>query len=308
MDRVDDELAHLADLARWLRALDAGLDADDAPPDLPAVRTRLTARAIDEQMKAARRAEIARQQMELELRLASLVARAPATVPPVRPRPAPPPAAPTAPPWTPATFTIPPPLEVFWSPTPVLGFRAWRVGREVHGAVVPWAGPEYRASCLRLPEGPEKEGVPHTEGECGRPPCGIYAAKEARPLVDRPPVGGVRIAYGLVALSGKVVEHTAGYRAAVARVLALAVCDGDLVVALRHPDEVAAFFRNPMRVLAAWQRAGGAGQLRLDDDPAAPQAIRTATGAERDDVVVRMLEEARQSAVGPGDDPRTLQG
>jgi hypothetical protein len=38
-----------------------------------------------------------------------------------------------------------------WSPTPVLGYRAWRIVEErVFGAKVPWNRPTMTASCLNL--------------------------------------------------------------------------------------------------------------------------------------------------------------
>jgi len=107
----------------------------------------------------------------------------------------------------------------FWSPTPVLGFRLWYVfSSRLQGLRQAWPRPELEARCeLRGP------GAPHVEDGCR---CGIYALKAPEGLIGP---GGVRlrpgagIAYGLVALSGAVVEHERGYRAARAEATAMVV-------------------------------------------------------------------------------------
>lgn len=107
----------------------------------------------------------------------------------------------------------------FWSPTRVLGFRFWYVfPRSLQGLRQTWLGPEFEARCARL-----GMGAPHARGGCH---CGIYALKAAgalpRPegIRTRP---GAGIAYGVVALSGVVVEHEYGYRAARAEAVAVVV-------------------------------------------------------------------------------------
>lgn len=107
----------------------------------------------------------------------------------------------------------------FWSPTPVLGFRLWYVfSQRMQGARQTWPRPELEAWCER--RGP---GAPHVGGGCR---CGIYALKAPEGLIGP---GGIRLrpgagmAYGLVALSGVVVEHEHGYRAARAEAVALVV-------------------------------------------------------------------------------------
>ena len=107
----------------------------------------------------------------------------------------------------------------FWSPTPVLGFRFWYVFSGcLQGVRQTWLRPEMEAQCAR--QGP---GAPHTGGGCR---CGIYALKASEGL---PRPGRVRmrpgagLALGVVALSGVVVEHELGYRAARAEVAAAAV-------------------------------------------------------------------------------------
>jgi hypothetical protein len=106
----------------------------------------------------------------------------------------------------------------FWSPTPILGFRFWYVLSEhLKGVRQIWERPELKAWCER--RGP---GAPHAGGGC---PCGIYALKAPEGL-PRPETARLRpgtgIAYGVVALSGVVVEHERGYRAARAEAVAVA--------------------------------------------------------------------------------------
>jgi hypothetical protein len=69
----------------------------------------------------------------------------------------------------------------FWSPVPVLGYRVWELdGDGLQGARgVRWAAPALTARCG--PDGrPDDPGVPHVDGRCGSPPCGIYALEESR--------------------------------------------------------------------------------------------------------------------------------
>lgn len=106
----------------------------------------------------------------------------------------------------------------FWSPTPIPGFRFWYVhSGGLHGVREAWPRPELKAECAQ--RGP---GAPHVDG-CR---CGIYALRAPE---DLPEPGRLRVrpgagmAYGVVALSGVVVEHEYGYRAARAEAVAMAV-------------------------------------------------------------------------------------
>lgn len=116
-----------------------------------------------------------------------------------------------------------------WSPVPILGYRMWvrREGR-LHGARVPWDGPTLEARCLGGSHPVRTAvGVPHTGGECGEPPCGIYAMSSFDGMLAGLAVPGRVL--GLVGLSGKVVEHEHGFRGGAARVVAVAVSlDGTL--------------------------------------------------------------------------------
>lgn len=111
-----------------------------------------------------------------------------------------------------------------WSPWPVFGYRIWSIEKnEWHGAWVRWRSSELTATCRngRLEE------VPHDNRECGPPSCGIYAVKRLGNLLANYPIEDTsNFAIGLVALSGRVVEHTRAYRALHARVVAIGAVVG----------------------------------------------------------------------------------
>ena len=111
-----------------------------------------------------------------------------------------------------------------WSPWPVLGYRIWSIENGgLHGAWVQWRSPKLTATCRngRL------EDVPHDNRTCGPPSCGIYAVKRLPVLLNSYPIEDPsQFAIGLVALSGRVVEHTRAYRALHARVVALGAVVG----------------------------------------------------------------------------------
>ena len=146
-----------------------------------------------------------------------------------------------------------------WSPAPPLGFRWWEVSSgEFRGFRQRWSGASLQARCLTTER---SEEVPHTDGSCGAPPCGIYAAKSVRRLLhgidldgsDRP-----SIAVGLVALEGKVVEHAHGYRAAVATVRVLAVSEPTQPFPVCTADaEVISEIFSDEKKLEWWLRSGG---------------------------------------------------
>jgi hypothetical protein len=120
--------------------------------------------------------------------------------------PAPPRVSPSARPPTPSSYPAPPePEGEFWSPQPVIAWRAWQwTGSALRGMVTEWAGLEFEASC----------------GECDEPPgwdhpCGVYAVASPSSLPEffRADV------IGRVELSGLVIEHEIGFRASHARIL-----------------------------------------------------------------------------------------
>jgi hypothetical protein len=137
-----------------------------------------------------------------------------------------------------------------WSPVPVLGYRLWGVSpEELHGVKMAWPSRTMTAACLSRRDAGEK---PHSDGRCGRLGCGVYAARTVDPLYAE---FGVRrmadLALGLVALTGKVVEHDAGYRAAEATVVALgATLKGHLLLTA-DPREIDAVFADPQHIRRA---------------------------------------------------------
>ena len=133
-----------------------------------------------------------------------------------------------------------------WTPFPVLGYRlwGWRDGF-LHGAWQPWKTTSKQAVCARG----DRE-VPHSDGRCGRLGCGIYAAKEPAPLLEEH-TGPNDHGYfaGMVELTGKVVEHERGYRAARAEVVAGVLVAADRLVVTSSPHELDALFAGPAKAL-----------------------------------------------------------
>ncbi|NIA25461.1 MAG: hypothetical protein GWP04_07805 [Gammaproteobacteria bacterium] len=131
-----------------------------------------------------------------------------------------------------------------WSPAPVLGYRIWKLKNGgLYGVRVRWNGPVLDAVCSHTFDDDE---IPHTDRRCGRLGCGVYAVKDVRGLLQEF-VAGERCGFaaGLVALTGKVVEHERGYRAAHARVVTLAVAGPVNVVFADDQDAIAAIFDDP---------------------------------------------------------------
>ncbi len=141
-----------------------------------------------------------------------------------------------------------------WSPFPIRAYRIWhlRQGRLYGAARTLWEKPELTAVCGR---GAGRDEVPHSDGRCAEPPCGIYAAKRPDLLVRNFAVAWPG-AIGLVELSGKVVEHAAGYRAKHARVVALAVVAGGRWLATDDAAVIATAFQDPTHALARWGEPG----------------------------------------------------
>ena len=126
-----------------------------------------------------------------------------------------------------------------WSPWPIQGFRMWGVTNSgLVGMFERWPTPEMEAVCSKLPLNPD---VPHTDGRCREPQCGIYAAKRPEVVLESvPPDGGWAI--GLVSMSGKVVEHEFGYRAQRARVEAIVIHHEGRVLAAEEAQIVKLVF------------------------------------------------------------------
>lgn len=136
-----------------------------------------------------------------------------------------------------------------WSPTPVRGFRVWQIeDNKVMGSRVHWPSPKLVSECLRQVSG---EDLPHTAARCGPPACGIYAVKHLEMFGDELPRGIVdRSVVGVAALTGKVVEHEAGYRATSATVIAAVARYDTLALVTDDPAEIAALFDDPLGALA----------------------------------------------------------
>ncbi|MEX1037705.1 MAG: hypothetical protein WDZ96_02480 [Acidimicrobiia bacterium] len=129
-----------------------------------------------------------------------------------------------------------------WSPVPVMGFRVWNL-REggFYGYRVRW---EHRSLAAECGTTRNQEDVPHTDGECANPPCGIYAAKDVDRIIEaHSNVETAGMAVGLVAMAGKVVEHEHGWRAKQVTVLALAFVRGGRVQTTDDPDEIELLFQ-----------------------------------------------------------------
>lgn len=113
---------------------------------------------------------------------------------------------------------------VWWSNEPVVGYRMWSVTEAgLWGAKTRWTSITKAAVCLKGREIPM--AVPHLAAHCGEPACGIYAMKHQEAIwreAQRKARRGVT-AVGRVAMEGRVIEHTAGYRAASATITRLCV-------------------------------------------------------------------------------------
>lgn len=270
---TQDEWAALAALQRRLQALDRGETPDiDGPIASRAVRTRVIRRVIAER-KAAERAEVARRGLRvLQRRMDQIVADA---------REA----------GRRSWVRIAPSFErerrsgidVFWSPAPVLAYRAWAVRGLLRGVIGVWQEPVYRAGCMGSGGERRDPSVPHTDGSCGSPPCGIYATKTPEVLVDEIGLSLTspgRVAFGVVELTGKVVEHTHGYRASHARVVALAVVGGGNLVCVEGERRLRRLFAAPDATLVDIER----------DDPESVEELERRAASAR---VVEYLEQTR---------------
>jgi hypothetical protein len=132
----------------------------------------------------------------------------------------------------------------------------WEVrGGRLHGAWTPWETPRKTARCLDK-QSKATGPVPHDAAECRHPPCGIYALKDTRKLqamtertLRTTPVP-LTLAVGLVAMTGRVIEHSLGYRAEHVEVVSLtmltaAVGTDATVTTLDTPGTILAAFTDP---------------------------------------------------------------
>ena len=130
-----------------------------------------------------------------------------------------------------------------WSPQPVLGYRMWNIVQgSVSGVVEPWRTRTKVARCLN---GRPGEDLPHSNGVCGPPACGIYATKDPGVIWDQMPRER-DWAIGIVEMSGKVVEHSRGYRAQRAEMVALAIVAAGRRIHLDGQAEIDDALTNPV--------------------------------------------------------------
>jgi hypothetical protein len=161
--------------------------------------------------------------------------------------------------------------ELLWSPTPIYGYRYWRLERTgLYGATGHrWPDRTLQAGCrvrwpaamVYPPRDRPPEEVPHLSGVCTG--CGIYAVNDPgaafkaadvgvlfRPT-ERPVAAFMWSAIGLVALTGKVIEHERGWRAAHCSTIALAVISLDWWTIATKPSLIDRIFAFPAAALKA---------------------------------------------------------
>lgn len=143
-----------------------------------------------------------------------------------------------------------------WSPTAVTGYRLWVIDdgivRGATGHI--WAWTSMDASCKAADP---DDDIPHTNRMCSRigHGCGIYAALTVDSVAPETPTDWVM---GTVHLSGKVVEHESGYRAARAEVSGVVARAGDRTLVTDEPRLLAALFADPVTTVATHGEPGPA--------------------------------------------------
>lgn len=290
----------LAALQRVLAAAECGEAVAGEEALGRGVRRRLARLALEQVIRSDAAEQARRRREEFDGAVQDLVTRAAGrswVAPPPPPRqvparrraspPAPPAAAAAAPKAKPRRARQPKrpaaPLPEFWSPAPVLGFRMWDLRDRVYGAFRVWERPEYEAVCLSPATGHDHSEVPHSDGRCGPPPCGIYCFKEPEQLLAAfgLPKGTSRVVVGLVALSGKVVEHERGYRAKRVKVVGAVVVGGGRVVRVDGATRLEALFRRPQETLAAMIGSGSDVVETVPDSIAAAESVLAYLGLMR---------------------------
>jgi hypothetical protein len=135
-----------------------------------------------------------------------------------------------------------------WTPAAIPGYRMWNVvDGQVVGAVTPWTDRSKSAVCLNGVSGVD---LPHSNGRCGPPACGVYATKQPEYVFAR--MQRMRNwAIGLVGLTGKVVEHTHGFRAHTATIEALCLVVNGRRLHLDDHILIEAALLDPTGVVAA---------------------------------------------------------
>ena len=151
-----------------------------------------------------------------------------------------------------------------WSPEPILGFRMWVIRETgVFGAKTRWRRPKMTSACLNRIPG---EDLPHGFDRCGPPACGIYATKSLAVLRRELGVADINgYMVGLVGMTGKVVEHDRGYRAAEAEAVAVALSLNGRHLMTDDECVIADLFADPARTIGEIGVAGKTDQREADE-------------------------------------------
>lgn len=126
-----------------------------------------------------------------------------------------------------------------WSPDPLTGFTVLEVVDDVvTDGDHDWTTPLLRPGC---PSG--RLGSPHERMACTSIACGVLAWKSIDKLLD---IGGDFMrAVTEVAMSGRVVEHTEGYRSEVGEIVAVMAFDDARWFRTRNADQIDSFVAAP---------------------------------------------------------------
>jgi hypothetical protein len=140
-----------------------------------------------------------------------------------------------------------------WSPRPIHGYRVWRIeDSAIMGNQVHWESPTLESRCLREIPG---DDLPHAVDRCGPPACGIYAVKDLGVFPPEVAKGAIhQSVVGVVAMSGKVVEHESGYRSQRATAVAVSVNDGRSRLLTDDPEIIELLFADPREAMALARR------------------------------------------------------
>lgn len=132
-----------------------------------------------------------------------------------------------------------------WSPEPIPGYVVFEiVVGTIHDGDHRWAAPTLRPEC---PSG--IQDAPHTRAGCVSQACGVLAWKSIEDLPDLDG-GGLR-AVAELAMNGRVIEHTHGYRAEFAQLVAIVAFDDNRWFHSRDAEQIDAFVSAPAETFAA---------------------------------------------------------
>ena len=151
-----------------------------------------------------------------------------------------------------------------WSPVPIFGYRLWAIrDTGLFGYRTQWRRPSLTSTCLNNVPG---EDVPHSVHRCGPPACGTYATKSLKVLREELGITEVSgYAVGVVALTGKVIEHDQGYRAAHASVAAISATVEMQYLNTNNLKVIQQFFQRPTETLDEHGTPGPPNLRRGDD-------------------------------------------